>query len=81
MATRWVTTGCAFLITSTAPSTWARSDCWRGWRGERRSRGSRRNSAIDTEIGSTTEFAVRRNDLKRFHLETGLRLDRNGRRP
>ena len=39
------------------------------------------NSAIDTEIGSTTEFAVRRNDLKRFHLETGLRLDRNGRRP
>jgi multiple sugar transport system ATP-binding protein len=39
------------------------------------------NSAIDTEIGSTTEFAVRRNDLKRFHVETGLRLDRNGRRP
>jgi multiple sugar transport system ATP-binding protein len=39
------------------------------------------NSAIDTEIGSTTEFAVRRNDLKRFHLETGLRLDRTGRRP
>ena len=39
------------------------------------------NSAIDTEIGSTTEFAVRRSDLKRFHLETGLRLDRNGRRP
>jgi multiple sugar transport system ATP-binding protein len=39
------------------------------------------NSAIDTEVGSTTEFAVRRDDLKRFHLETGLRLDRNGRRP
>jgi multiple sugar transport system ATP-binding protein len=39
------------------------------------------NSAIDTEVGSTTEFAVRRNDLKRFHLETGLRLDRNGRQP
>jgi multiple sugar transport system ATP-binding protein len=39
------------------------------------------NSAIDTEVGSTTEFAVRRSDLKRFHLETGLRLDRNGRRP
>ena len=39
------------------------------------------NSAIDTEVGSTTEFAVRRTDLKRFHLETGLRLDRNGRRP
>ena len=39
------------------------------------------NSAIDTEIGSTTEFAVRRTDLKRFHPETGLRLDRNGRRP
>jgi multiple sugar transport system ATP-binding protein len=39
------------------------------------------NSAIDTEIGSTTEFAVRRNDLKRFHLENGLRLDRNGRGP
>ena len=39
------------------------------------------NSAIDTEVGSTTEFAVRRHDLKRFHRETGLRLDRNGRRP
>jgi multiple sugar transport system ATP-binding protein len=41
------------------------------------------NSHIDTEIGSTTEYAVRRNDLKRFHSETGLRLDRspNGRRP
>jgi hypothetical protein len=24
---------------------------------------------------------VRRTDLKRFHLETGLRLDRNGSRP
>jgi multiple sugar transport system ATP-binding protein len=39
------------------------------------------NSAIDTEVGSTTEFAVRHHDLKRFHDETGLRLDRNGRRP
>ena len=38
------------------------------------------NSPIDTEIGTTTEFAVRRNDLKRFHGETGLRLDGNGRR-
>jgi multiple sugar transport system ATP-binding protein len=39
------------------------------------------NAAIDTEIGSTTDYAVRRRDLKRFHPETGLRLDRptNGR--
>jgi len=33
------------------------------------------NSDIDTAIGSTTEYAVRRHDLKRFHAETGLRLD------
>jgi multiple sugar transport system ATP-binding protein len=39
------------------------------------------NSDIDSEIGRTTEFAVRRTDLKRFHPETGLRLDRNGRHP
>ena len=41
------------------------------------------NADINTEIGSTTDYAVRRHDLKRFHPETGLRLDRprNGRRP
>ena len=41
------------------------------------------NADIHTEIGSTTDYAVRRHDLKRFSLETGLRLDRptNGRQP
>ncbi len=41
------------------------------------------NADIHTEIGSTTDFGVRRADLKRFHPETGLRLDQpaNGRRP
>ncbi len=40
------------------------------------------NADIAVEIGSTSDFAVRRADLKRFHPETGLRLDRpgNGRR-
>jgi multiple sugar transport system ATP-binding protein len=41
------------------------------------------NSDIHTEIGSTTDYAVRRHDLKHFNIETGLRLDRptNGRQP
>ena len=41
------------------------------------------NSDIQTEIGSTTDYAVRRHDLKHFSIETGLRLDRptNGRQP
>jgi multiple sugar transport system ATP-binding protein len=41
------------------------------------------NAGITTEIGSTTDYAVRRGDLKRFNPETGLRLDgvTNGRRP
>jgi multiple sugar transport system ATP-binding protein len=41
------------------------------------------NAGIATEIGSTTDYAVRRSDLKHFHPETGLRLDRpaNGRQP
>jgi multiple sugar transport system ATP-binding protein len=41
------------------------------------------NAGITTEIGSTTDYAVRRRDLKHFHPETGLRLDSpaNGRRP
>jgi multiple sugar transport system ATP-binding protein len=41
------------------------------------------NADIHTDIGSTTDYAVRRHDLKRFSLETGLRLDRptNGRQP
>ncbi|MDQ3227183.1 MAG: ABC transporter ATP-binding protein [Chloroflexota bacterium] len=42
------------------------------------------NADIAVDIGSTTEFAVRRGDLKRFDAEMGLRLDRppngNGRR-
>jgi multiple sugar transport system ATP-binding protein len=36
---------------------------------------------ISDEVGRTSDFAVRRRDLKRFHPETGLRLDRNGRAP
>jgi multiple sugar transport system ATP-binding protein len=41
------------------------------------------NADIDREIGATSEFAVRRGDLRRFHPETGLRLERsrNGGRP
>jgi multiple sugar transport system ATP-binding protein len=39
------------------------------------------NATIDSEIRGHAEFAVRRSDLKRFHPETGLRVDRNGRRP
>jgi multiple sugar transport system ATP-binding protein len=41
------------------------------------------NAAIDGDIGATSEFAVRRADLKRFHPETGFRLDQapNGRKP
>jgi multiple sugar transport system ATP-binding protein len=39
------------------------------------------NAGVAGEIGATTEFAVQRRDLKRFDSETGLRLDRNGRRP
>jgi multiple sugar transport system ATP-binding protein len=41
------------------------------------------NADVAVEIGGTTDFAVRRADLKRFHPETGLRLDRaaNGRGP
>ncbi len=39
------------------------------------------NAAIDSEIRGHADFAVRRSDLKRFHPETGLRVDRNGRRP
>jgi multiple sugar transport system ATP-binding protein len=43
------------------------------------------NSDIAREVGETTDFAVRRDDLRRFHPETGLRIDRsgqrNGRRP
>jgi multiple sugar transport system ATP-binding protein len=40
------------------------------------------NADVDVEVGSTSDFAVRRRDLKRFDPETGLRLDRgrNGRR-
>jgi multiple sugar transport system ATP-binding protein len=34
---------------------------------------------ISHESGRTSDFAVRRRDLKRFHPETGVRLDRNGR--
>ena len=37
------------------------------------------SAASHTEVGRTSDFAVRRRDLKRFHPETGLRLDRNGR--
>jgi multiple sugar transport system ATP-binding protein len=36
---------------------------------------------ISHEAGRTSDFAVRRRDLKRFHSETGVRLDRNGRAP
>jgi len=36
---------------------------------------------ISHEAGRTSDFAVRRRDLKRFHPETGVRLDRNGRAP
>jgi multiple sugar transport system ATP-binding protein len=41
------------------------------------------NADISVDIGSTTAYAVRRGDLRRFHPETGLRLERssNGRRP
>jgi multiple sugar transport system ATP-binding protein len=41
------------------------------------------NADIHTEIGSTTDYAVRRHNLKRFSIETGIRLDRptNGRQP
>jgi multiple sugar transport system ATP-binding protein len=33
----------------------------------------------EQEIGQTSDFAVRRRDLKRFDPQTGVRLDRNGR--
>jgi multiple sugar transport system ATP-binding protein len=36
---------------------------------------------ISNEAGRTSDFAVRHRDLKRFHSETGLRLDRNGSAP
>jgi len=36
---------------------------------------------ISHEAGRTSDFALRRRDLKRFHPETGVRLDRNGRAP
>ncbi len=39
------------------------------------------NADVDRELGATTEYAVRHADLKRFHPETGLRLDRIGARP
>lgn len=35
----------------------------------------------ETGNGAQTEFAVLRRDLKRFHAETGLRIDRHGTRP
>ena len=38
-------------------------------------------SISEQAVGRTSDFAVRRRDLKRFHPETGLRLDRNGRAP
>jgi multiple sugar transport system ATP-binding protein len=40
------------------------------------------NADLRFDIGASNDFAVRRTDLKRFHPETGLRLDvgRNGRR-
>ena len=41
------------------------------------------NADVVVAVGSTTDYGVRRADLKRFHPETGLRLGRsaNGRRP